>query len=351
MFGQMHRLGLMVILSGLCMGAHAADRGRYDSPDRWQAKSDNYWVCVKLKGASAKTRYADGTPVSESSAYDVTGKLNADQCGPGWIRLDHREILNVRDEKDEVVRRLVWHKGGQGYSRPQPPYGWIDINDILLFDGTLAVPTAQNVPRREGDQPQTKGMAPLGMPLVSDRPPEDGVPSWNSRKDEWDADVRLGEGCDAQEKVLYYYKTVTTRDPDGIPRSWQYKQFTTSSRYNKYADGGADYGDGTAEYGWLMWSFLTQSDGETKLGGGGQMRGLIKEGQEFYRCKVKAINAKAWQYNGNTQVGEITAWYIKTRGNPYSEWMYGWIIAVHRTRNSDGSFDPPVLHYEISPGD
>jgi hypothetical protein len=194
-------------------------------------------------------------------------------------------------------------------------------------------------------------MAPIGKPLVSDQPLEDGVPSWNSRKDEWDDDIRLGEGCDAEEKTLYHYKMVPTRDPSGIPRGWQYKQFTRTSRYNKYADGGADYGDGTAEYGWLTWSFLTKADGETTQPGGGQMRGLIKEGQEFYRCKVKAIKAKAWEYNGNTQVGEITAWYIKTRGNPYSPWMYGWIIAEHRIKNKDGSFDPSVLHYETASGE
>jgi hypothetical protein len=320
----------------------------YDDPDNWQFGSDNYWVCAKLVDGSAKTRYADGTPVSETSAYDVTDQMNSDQCGYGWVRLDHREILEVMDHTGAVVQQLVWHKGGQDYDSPQPPYGWVDINDISLFDGALEVPTAQNVPLREGTQPETEGMAPIGMPLVSNQPLSYGAPYWNSGEDMWDTTSRLGKGCTAEENVLYQYKMVPTSDPDGIPRSWQYKQFTTSSRYNKYADGGANYGDGTAEYAWLMWNFLTRSDGETKVGGGGQMRGLIKEGQEFHRCKVKSIIAKAWEYDGDSQVGEITAWYVKTRGNPYSPWMYGWMIAEHRVKNPDGSFGPSILHYEIA---
>lgn len=324
----------------------AQDESQYDDPDNWQFTSDNYWVCAKLVGGSAKTLYADGTPVAVSSAYDVSDQMKSDQCGYGWIRLDHREILKVRDSTGTVVQQLAWHKGGQDYDSPQPPYGWVDINDISLFDGTLAVPTAQNVPRREEPQPETKGMAPTGMPLVRNQPLSDGVPYWNSGEDMWDTAHMLGKGCDAEENIRYNYKMVPTSDPDGIPRDWQYKQFKTSSRYNKYADGGADYGDGTAEYGWLMWNFLTKADGETKLGGGGQMRGLIKNGQEFYRCKVTSIKAKAWEYNGNAQAGEITAWYVKTRGNPYSPWMYGWMIAEHRVKNPDGSFGPPILHYQ-----
>lgn len=326
----------------------AQDYDWYDNPDNWQFGSDNYWVCTKLVNDSAKTRYADGTPVSASSAYNVTSAMTSDQCGYGWVRLDHREILEVRDSSGAVVQQLVWHKGGQDYERPQPPYGWLDINDIKVFDGALAVPTAQNVPRREGTQPETEGMAPIGLPLVSGQPLSYGAPYWNSGEDKWDTTRMLGKGCVAEENILYHYKMVPTSDPDGIPRGWQYKKFTTSSRYNKYADGGENYGDGTAEYAWLMWNFLTHADGETKVGGGGQMRGLIKNGQEFHRCIVKSIIAKAWGYDSDKQVGEITAWYVKTRGNPYSPWMYGWMIAEHRMKNQDGSFGPSILHYDVA---
>ena len=319
----------------------------YDDPDNWQFSSDNYWVCTQLVNDSAKTRYADGTPVSASSTYNVTSAMTSDQCGYGWVRLDHREILEVRDSSGAVVQELVWHKGGQDYESPQPPYGWVDITDIKVFDGALPVSTAQNVPRREGTQPETEGMAPIGMPLVSNQPLSYGAPYWNKGENKWDTTHRLGKGCAAEENILYHYKMVPTSDSDGIPRSWQYKKFKTSSRYNKYADGGENYGDGTAEYGWLTWSFLTRADGETRQPGGGQMRGLIKNGQEFYRCEVKAIKAKAWGYDSDNQVGEITAWYVKTRGNPYSPWMYGWMIAEHRVRNQDGSFGPSILHYKV----
>jgi hypothetical protein len=333
----------LILIGASCL--YAQDDG-YDDPDNWQFKSDNYWVCAKLVNGTAKTRYADGTPVSETTAYDVTSQMKSDQCGYGWIRLDHREILEVKDHTGAVVQQLVWHKGGQDYDSPQPAYGWIDINDISLFDGALEVSTAQNVPLREGVQPETGGMAPIGMPLVSNQPLSHGVPYWNGDQDMWDGTHMLGKGCVADEDILYHYKMVPTSDSDGIPRSWQYKKNKTSSRYNKYADGGENYGDGTAEYAWLMWNFLTHADGETKVGGGGQMRGLVKNGQEFYRCKVKSIKAKAWGYDSDKQVGEITAWYVKTRGNPYSEWMYGWIIAEHRVKNPDGSFGPSVLHYQ-----
>ncbi len=81
------------------------------------------------------------------------------------------------------------------------------------------------------------------------------------------------------------------------------------------------------------------------------MRGLIKDGQEFYRCKVKSIKAKAWEYDGTAQVGEITAWYIKTRGNQYSPWMYGWIIAEHRVKTTGDTFGSDILHYNIMSAD
>ena len=97
----------------------------YDSPDNWQFKNDNYWVCAQLVNYSAKTRYADGTPVATSNAYDVRNSLNSNQCGFGWIRLDHREILEVFDELGTIERRLVWHKGGARLSKPATRL-WLD---------------------------------------------------------------------------------------------------------------------------------------------------------------------------------------------------------------------------------
>lgn len=323
------------------------NEAHYADPDQWQFTSDNYWVCAKLVDASAKTRYADGSPVSEGASYDVTVGMTSDQCGYGWIRLDHREILTVKDASGNIVRRLVWHKGGQDYNSPKPAYGWIDMADIQLFDGALDVSTADNVPHREGKGPKTEGMAPLGAPLVQSGSFVSGVPYWNNQKEIWDPGYALGKACEAEAQA-YFYTVVSGDSTERIPESWQYKKNKSSSRYNKYADGGADYGDGSAKYAWLMWNFLTKADGETKLGGGGQMRGLLKNGQVFYRCKVKAIKAKAWEYMGTEQVGEITGWYIKTRGNNYSPWMYGWIIAEHRARNPDGSFEKAIAHYRKS---
>ncbi len=170
----------------------------------------------------------------------------------------------MRDSDGTVKQKLVWHKGGQDYPSPQPAYGWIDMEDISLYDGTLDVQTADNVPHRSDPQPDVAGMAPIGEPLVSEGAPlENGAPFWNNSADIWDSSNKLGKGCEAEESVKFNYKMVPTSDPNGIPRTWQYKKNKTSSRYNKYADGGADYGDGTAQYGWLMWCFLTTSDGET----------------------------------------------------------------------------------------
>lgn len=320
----------------------------YDSPDNWQFGSDNYSVCARLKYASALTRYADGTPVTEEG-YMVTNAHTSGECGYGWIRLDHREIVWVLDASGTVVQRLVWHKGGQGYDVRKPAYGWIDIEDIDEFDGTLDEPYVDNVPHRRGTpQPDTKGMAPIGEPLVPEGTPlENGVPFWDGTS--WNSSSFLGKGSPADENVMYNYKVVPTSDSDGIPITWQYKQDRMYSRYNKYADGGSDFGDETAQYAWLMWSFLTTSDGETNVGGGGMMRGLVKNGQEFYRCEVASVNAKSWGYNSSEQVGEITAWYIKTRGNSYSPWMYGWVIAEHRVKNEDGSFGPSIRHYTAKP--
>lgn len=316
----------------------------YDSPDNWQFGSDNYSVCAQLKNDSAHTRYADGTPVEEEG-YTVTNEHTTGECGYGWIRLDHREIVWVLDASGAVVQRLVWHKGGQGYDVRKPAYGWIDMEDIDEFDGTLDEPYVDNVPHRRGTpQPNTAGMAPIGEPLVPEGTPlENGVPFWDGTS--WNSSNFLGKGSPADENMMYNYNVVPTSDSDGIPITWQYKQNRMYSRYNKYADGGSDFGDETAQYAWLMWSFLTTSDGETSVGGGGMMRGLVKNGQEFYRCEVASIKAKAWGYDSETQVGEITAWYIKTRGNSYSPWMYGWIIAEHRVLNQNGSFGPSIVHY------
>jgi hypothetical protein len=293
----------------------------YDSADDWNYPNDNYFACVDLKNATAPMRHEDFSLVSASGGYLVTDSLTYDgpydietgYCNPGQVRLDAKELLQT------AGGRVYLHKGGGGYGQNRVPYGHLWISDIQ------------------------SGTAP--SPLVpSSNPPEYGAPSAIPGTNSWDWTKRNGRGCAATGDYDYYMHVTQQGGTDEIPSTWQYKPNQTTSRYNKYADAGAEQAEGTEHYAYLLWSWLTKGDGVTTSPGGGMVRALIKEGQVFHRCGVNSINSVAYAAGTSTEVGRVTAIYGKTRASADGPWVYGWTIHSHQAKLAGGGYGPRVFH-------
>jgi hypothetical protein len=318
--------------------AISVDESNYDSADNWNFPNDNYWVCGQLKNSSAPTRFSDGSLVNGGTGYNANTNASAAECGAGWVRFDLHEIIAYYD--GVKTNRLAFHKGGQGYSPALLPYGHLSLDDIASFDGALNVSDASNVPHR--------GDPDAGLPQVQAQPPEYGAPSWNSSTKRWDPTKRNGRGATPLDPVLYTVKIVPQGATDQLPATWQYKPNVTSSRFNKYADAGPEQGDATSDFAYLTWSWLHKGDGVTTSSGGGMVRALLRDGQEFYRCPVKAINSVAYDYNSTQVVGRVTAYYVKTRASAAGPWLYGWMVASHAAKLPDGSYGPQVDRFRIA---
>ncbi|HSU57084.1 MAG TPA: hypothetical protein VLT36_23790 [Candidatus Dormibacteraeota bacterium] len=312
----------------------ASYESTYESADNWNFPNDNYWVCGVLKNATAPTRYSDGSLVNGGVGYNVDTNHSTCECGSGWVRFDLHELIPFFD--GVKTNWLAFHKGGQGYSSPQLPYGHLLLDDVAILDGALDCSSTKDVPHR--------GDPGAGLAQVQGQPPEYGAPSWVSSTGQWDSTHRNGRGGSPVDPTRYAVKVVPHGATNELPADWQYKPNVTSSRYNKYADDGPEFGDGTAHYALLTWSWLMKGDGVTTSGGGGMVRALLRDGQEFYRCPVKAINGVAYGYNSNQVVGEVTAIYVKTRASGAGPWLYGWMISAHRAKLPDGSFGPTIDH-------
>jgi hypothetical protein len=315
----------------------SVNESNYDSADNWNFPNDNYWVCGQLKSPSAPTRYSDGSLVNGGAGYNVNTNASSTECGSGWVRFDLHEIISYFD--GTKTNRLAFHKGGQGYTPTQTPYGHLSLDDISIFDGALNVSDASNVPHR--------GDPGAGQPQVQGQPPEYGAPSWDSSAKQWDSTKRNGRGATPLDPILYAIKIIPQGATNELPATWQYKPNVTSSRFNKYADAGPEMGDATAHFAYLTWSWLHKGDGVTTSGGGGMVRSLLRDGQEFYRCPVKAINSVAYGYNSSQIIGRVTAIYVKTRASSTGPWLYGWMISSHAAKLPDGTFAPQVDHIRI----
>jgi hypothetical protein len=283
----------------------------YASADDWNYPSDNYWACGTLENSSASLRYADFGLISDQGHYTVTNTLSSDECGAGQVRFDLHEILQT------TQGRLLFHKGGQGYADSKTPYGHLWIGDLV---------------------------SPGPKPQVSGEPPEYGSPSKIPGTEMWDWDKRNGRGCEGDGNFNYFIKIIPQGAPDELPADWQYKPDQTSSRFNKYADAGAEQAEGTAHHAYLLWSWLHQGDGVTTSKGGGQVRVLLRDGQEFIRCPINSIDSIAYAAGTPTEVGRVTAIYGKTRASADGPWVYGWTIHSHRAKNPDNTYGPRVYH-------
>jgi hypothetical protein len=182
---------------------------------------------------------------------------------------------------------------------------------------------------------------------VSGEPPEYGTPSKIPGTNSWDWERRNGVGCEAPGDFDYLVHIVPQGSPDELPADWQYKPDATSSRYNKYADAGAEQAEGTAHHAYLSWSWLHMGDGVTTSPGGGQVRVLLQDGQVFERCAVESIDSIAYAKGSSEEAGRVTAIYGRTRASERSPWVYGWTIHSHRSLLSDGSYSPRVYHFLV----
>lgn len=315
------------------------NESNYDNADNWNFPNHNYWVCGRLKNPSAPIRYSDGSLLNPGAGYNVTTNATSGECGPGWVRFDLHEIITCFD--GVKTNRLAFHKGGQGYTPARTPYGHLLLDDIAAFDGALNVSDASNVPHR--------GDPGAGLPQVQGQPPEYGAPSWNASTKQWDSTRRNGRGATPLDPTRYLVKIISQGATNELPAAWQYKPNVTSSRFNKYADAGPDLGDGTAHFAYLSWSWLHKGDGVTTSRGGGMVRALLRDGQEFYRCPVKSINSVAYAHNSSQIIGRVTAIYVKTRASATGPWLYGWMISSHAPKLPDGSYAPSVDHFKIAP--
>ena len=329
----------LILLVAFTSATAYGQESTYESADQWNYPNDNYWVCGKFKNGTAPTRYSDGSLVNGGIGYDVKHDAGTEECGSGFVRFDLHEIIEFRD--GEKTKRLAFHKGGQGYTPHQLPYGHILLDDIEILDG-VPQPTGtwNNVPLH--------GSQGAGLPQVQGQPPEYGAPSWDPDAGKWDATKRNGRGCTPTEETIYAVKVIPQGSPNELSPDWQYKPNATSSRFNKYADAGPEFGDKSAHYAYLMWSWLFRGDGITKNGGGGMMRSLLRDGQELQRCPVKAINSVAYAKSSDRIIGEVTAIYVKTRASQSGPWLYGWMISAHRAKLPDGAFGPRVDHISMS---
>jgi hypothetical protein len=283
----------------------------YADADDWNFPSDNFFVCGRVKNGAAQLRYMDFSFIGGPGEYTVTDALDAAECDAGEVRFDLHEILETGEG------RLLFHKGGQGYDDTSTPYGHLWIADLE---------------------------SPAPKPQVSGEPPEYGAPSKIPGTNAWDWDLRNGVGCEPPGDFDYVVRIVPQGDADELPSEWQYKPNATSSRYNKYADAGAEQAEGTAHHAYLLWSWLHMGDGETTSPGGGQVRVLLQDGQPFHRCAVDSIDSIAWAKGSAEEAGRVTAIYGKTRASDDSPWVYGWTIHSHRAKNEDGSYAPRVYH-------
>lgn len=298
----------------------------YDDADNWNYPNDNYFACVTLKNPTAPMRHEDFSLVSASGGYTVSNTLGYDGaydlekgfCHAGEVRLDAKEILQT------TQGRIYLHKGGGGYDENRVPYGHLWIADIK------------------------SGTAP--SPLVpASNPPEYGAPSAIPGTNSWDWNKRNGRGCAATGDYDYYMHVTQQGTAEELPPDWQYKPNQTTSRYNKYADAGAEQAEGTEHYAYLLWSWLTKGDGVTTSPGGGMVRSLIREGQVFHRCGVASINSVAYASGTSTVVGRVTAIYGKTRASSDGPWVYGWTIHSHQPLLADGTYGPRVFHVIACP--
>lgn len=300
--GRVASLGLVALLA-FPVGAPAAAPAPAPA-DEWNLPNDNYFKCARLKPASAPLRYADFSRIKgryrvfDDLTYRKPPNTAKGYCPPGKVRLDAHELLRMADG-----RELYFHKGGQGYGDPRTPYGHIWSGDL--------------------ENRVTPGMS---------GPPENGNLHGN------------GKGCELVLPTEYRVHVTRQGTREAIPKSWQYKPRKTSSRYDKYADAGAEQGDGSRHYAYLTWSWMLKGNGRTKSRGGGQVRTLLREEQPFFRCNVAAIKGRAWKPGLDRVVGRVTAVYGATRAGPNGPWVYGWAIESHQPRKKKGGYGGKILH-------
>jgi hypothetical protein len=234
-------------------------------------------------------RYPDFSPtgfVLERSKLVYTDPRGA----PGHLRVDHHERLPTPNGD------LVFHRGGIGYvDGGNVKYGHVAVAELA---SSLGTPTPSGGGR--------------GRPCPLSPRPQDA----NGHV------VRI-----RQAPLDMLYKRLQD-PPAGKPKN--------GAKWMHYADPGAGQGDvSTIHYSVLCWSWLNAR-------GGGMVRGLLREGDLFRRCDVRAIRMGSWDKDGNPN-GSVVAVYgrVMRAGQPF----FGWAMYSHRY-DPGGQRGSTVYHLE-----
>jgi hypothetical protein len=276
-------------------------------------------TCTRLVNGSAPTRYADGTNVGSTYQLRNTQQWQSpctSQLNPVWV--DAQEKLQMASGN----QLYFVHGGPRNALGHVVPYGHVSAGDLVT----------QFTPTNSGGSVGAGGSC---TPLAGDR--------------------------------VFQIKIDPAGTADSIPTDWQYKIGQTSADYHKYQSIGEDQGDLglpgslSARYGYLSWTWVMRTTrGDTPSSnqnpwtgpdahgneratnsGGGVVRALLKQGQEFQRCSgIESINSLAWGQNATSStdpIGRVRVIYGKTRLSSNGPWLYGWAIHSHQTKVPDGN--------------
>ncbi len=251
--------------------------------------------CSRLAAATVALRYPNGTPTGYSLkkselGFDRTVRDDRDGnstpghvCGNSEVQLDAQEI--VKATFDGAERRLLFHRGGNGYAAgAQIKYGYVALADLadhvdidLESAGNGKACTASQNPATDQSYAITPRSIPAGM---------------NFRKSN-------------------YAECVAKEANDNV----------CANGFSSYGDPGFDQGNFAPadrhHYTYLLWSF-------TNIAGGGAVRSVLPENATFHRCNVRAIKQKAYSANGRREIGWVKSVYGKVRLSG-GDWQYGWI--------------------------
>lgn len=291
--------------------ADTSDQDEVDTPDQdaadmldtltfapasgWNYPDKHYLRCPQLKRSPAPVRYEDGTPIGSSYIVSDALRLRCQGRTRHGIALDARELLSTPQGK------IYFHWAGAPYTNAP----------LNLAYGHLLMRNLQNPPK----------------PLVRNHPPGYGAPSYQNGQ--WDWRHRNGRQCSSVNTLTSTF-TISITGTTPIDPTWQYKKGEHNSRYNKYASAGVEQGDYSANYAYLVWSWLTEGNGVDTHKGGGIVRALLEDNQPFYACGVTKIDSLAYAPDSATVVGHVSAIYGKTRATPSGPWVYGWAVYAHQ---------------------
>jgi hypothetical protein len=286
-------VAVSAVIAGSLFSAFATDPSSAWNHDGQQRTHS----CAPMKYATATLLFPDATPTGfYARADDPSKNGSAPDCAYAHVEIDAQEILYTAAGQD-----LYFHPGGG-------PGDYINDND----NGQYGHIWVTDLTARPTLQPQNIN----------------------------------GQGCVASTTpgtAFSYYIT-----PTRIPSDMYYKppvQTGGSPRWWSYGNPGYDKTGGRGDWTYLVWSCVQNGSGgypNNSTSGGGLVRALGKRDKVFHRCDVSKIYAISYGAN-DSQNGNVTNIYGKTRVDASGSWVYGWL--VHSYQKSGQALVPCVRSY------